>query len=178
MSQQERTGKRPTDFSKWHRVPTLTQRCYLNDIDWIEYGYHKNTLVILAIFELKLTNGSYFPCPSSSQWDILDFFDNTFTCVIWHTPVYQTVDGIWKIDNFWVQVDRNSGRQQYTERNMKFLLEKMHSYKNVKKYYQLQQNEGLFKDFKLSILRDLSCLRNRVVRLEEFFDAGQIVVPF
>jgi len=48
-----RGGKRTVDkiFSKWHR--TLERRCYVTDIDFLEYRISENEIILKAIFEVK-----------------------------------------------------------------------------------------------------------------------------
>ena len=49
--QQELTNKRPTDYSKWHRPPTLPDWCYHTDGDWFEQRKCEGDLLSVAYIE-------------------------------------------------------------------------------------------------------------------------------
>lgn len=51
MPQKEVTGKRPTNYSKWHRYPNLPKWCRLADSDWFEIREKDNRLLPVACIE-------------------------------------------------------------------------------------------------------------------------------
>jgi len=58
MSRYEKTGERPTDYSKWHR--TLSDECKVQDVDWVEYRIENDKPVIKAIIETGRWNKTKF----------------------------------------------------------------------------------------------------------------------
>ena len=51
MPQKEVTGKRPTNYSQWHRYPTLPKRCLLADSDWFEMRDKDGKVLPVACIE-------------------------------------------------------------------------------------------------------------------------------
>jgi len=56
---EEITGKRPTNYSKWHRPPTLPSWCYMTDGDWFEQRVRNGKLISVAYIEtIEIDNPS------------------------------------------------------------------------------------------------------------------------
>lgn len=49
--QNEITDRRPSNYSKWHRFPTLPEWCYMDDGDWFEQRIINGKLMSVAYVE-------------------------------------------------------------------------------------------------------------------------------
>jgi len=60
MPPKEITGKRPTNYSTWHRS-NLPEYCYMVDGDWFEMRERDDQLVPVACFETIEIGGLFIP---------------------------------------------------------------------------------------------------------------------
>lgn len=69
--QKERTGRRPTNYSQWHRYPTLPKECFMVDVDWFEMRQEGSQMVPAACVE-TMEVGALFIHNSQREYPLWD----------------------------------------------------------------------------------------------------------
>lgn len=59
--QEEITGGRPTNYSRWHRYPNLPRACFVVDGDWFEMRKRDGQIVPVACFETLEVGPMFIP---------------------------------------------------------------------------------------------------------------------
>lgn len=71
MPQREITQGRPTNYSRWHRYPTLPKWCYLVDADWFEMRERDGRLIPVACIE-TMEVGALFIRNAQREYSLWD----------------------------------------------------------------------------------------------------------